>query len=130
MGSRLPLIAVTGASGFVGQHLTRWLLERDHRVLAITRGDNRTQAEGRRIPDTPGVADLRAAFAGAHAVVGVDTGLTHFATALGARTVGIFIATDPAATGLYGSPRAMNVGGARETPKVNDVIAAVERLTA
>ena len=69
MGSRLPLIAITGASGFVGQYLTRWLLERDHPVLAVTRSDNRSRAEARRIPDRPGIADLRGAFAGAHAVV-------------------------------------------------------------
>lgn len=82
------------------------------------------------VPPALQLNEVDALLAGAHAVVGVDTGLTHFAAALGARTVGVFIATDPAATGLYGATYAVNVGNVGETPKVNDVIAAVERLTA
>ena len=39
-------------------------------------------------------------------MVGVDTGLTHLAAALGARTVGIYCGSDPALTGLYGAARA------------------------
>jgi UDP-glucose 4-epimerase len=62
-------VAVTGASGFVGQYLTRWLLARNHPVLAVTRGAPLAGTETRRIPDAPRVADLRGAFAGAHAVV-------------------------------------------------------------
>ena len=43
-------------------------------------------------------------------VVGLDTGLTHLAAALGAPTVGIYCGSDPARTGLYGAARARNVG--------------------
>jgi heptosyltransferase-1 len=52
----------------------------------------------------------------ADAVVGVDTGLAHLAVALGKPTVGIYLTTQPALTGLYGA-RAVNLGGgSRATP--------------
>src|SRR6185436_70913 len=53
---------------------------------------------------------LASLFSGARAVVGVDTGLTHLAAAVGARTVGIYCGSDPALTGIYGAPRATNIG--------------------
>jgi len=60
----------------------------------------------------------------AQVVFGVDTGLAHLAAAMGVATVGIYCATDPAATGLYGARRAVNVGGRREAPSVAAVLAA------
>ena len=54
--------------------------------------------------------------AGAAAVAGVDTGLTHLAGALGVPTVGIYCATSPAATGLYGCARAVNLGAPGAPP--------------
>jgi heptosyltransferase-1 len=77
-----------------------------------------------------GLDELAALLAGACAVIGVDTGLTHLAAALGRPTVGIYVATDPAATGIYGCARALNVGTAGGPPAVADVIAALERLSA
>ncbi len=68
--------------------------------------------------------------AGASAVVGVDSGLAHLATALQVPTIGVYCATDPAATGLYGSPRAINLGGIGAMPPVKEVVGALERLTA
>lgn len=65
-------VAVTGASGFVGQYLCRWLIERDHAVMALTRGSDSPAPSGvlvRQLPERPSVSDLRAAFAGATAVV-------------------------------------------------------------
>ena len=46
----------------------------------------------------------------ARGVVGVDSGLAHFAAALGRPTVMVFGATDPALTGCQG-PRARNLAG-------------------
>ncbi|HTS52625.1 MAG TPA: lipopolysaccharide heptosyltransferase I [Burkholderiales bacterium] len=60
----------------------------------------------------------------AQVVFGVDTGLTHLAVALGTRTIGIYCATDPAATGLYGSASAVNVGGKNAPPGAEAVISA------
>lgn len=60
----------------------------------------------------------------AQVVFGVDTGLTHLAVALGTPTIGIYCATDPAATGLYGSASAVNVGGKNAPPTAAAVISA------
>jgi heptosyltransferase-1 len=57
-------------------------------------------------------------------VVGVDTGLTHLAVALGVPTVGIYCATRPELTGLHGD-NAVNVGGAGQVPGVEAVAQAV-----
>jgi heptosyltransferase-1 len=64
----------------------------------------------------------------AQIVFGVDTGLSHLAAALGTPTIGIYCATDPAATGLFGAPRARNVGTAGKPPSVGDAIAAEREL--
>lgn len=76
------------------------------------------------------IQSLAGIFAGAHAVIGVDTGLTHLAGALSAPTIGIYTATDPAATGLYGCARAVNLGGIGVSPSVIEVIAAIEKVIA
>jgi heptosyltransferase-1 len=64
-------------------------------------------------------------FAGAERVAGVDTGLTHLAAALGARTVGIYCGSDPALTGIYGAPRALNLGVPGRSPAAEEVIQAL-----
>jgi heptosyltransferase-1 len=80
------------------------------------------------VPPALGLEDIAGLFAGAKAVVGVDTGLTHLAAALGVPTVGIYCATDPAATGIYGCARARNLGGIGQTPAVNEVVKMLEQL--
>lgn len=64
----------------------------------------------------------------AQAVIGVDTGLSHLAAALGVPTVGIYTATDPSLTGLYAGTNAINLGGANTPPSVAAVIAALDGL--
>jgi heptosyltransferase-1 len=59
----------------------------------------------------------------ASGVVGVDTGLTHLAVALGVPTVGIYCATDPSLTGLHGE-LAANLGGRGAPPDVEAVARA------
>jgi heptosyltransferase-1 len=61
-------------------------------------------------------------------VFGVDTGLAHLAAALGTPTIGLYCATDPTATGLYGALRARNLGGIGRPPSVGDAIAAEREL--
>ena len=58
-------------------------------------------------------------------VVGVDTGLTHLAVAMGVPTVGIYCATDPRLTGLHGGPDVMNVGAPGAPPAVATVASAI-----
>lgn len=61
----------------------------------------------------------------AHAVVGVDTGLSHLAAALNVPTIGIYTATDPGLTGLYAGKRAINLGGTRMSPSVDEVLSTL-----
>lgn len=84
----------------------------------------RALPDARVAPRMP-VAELATLFAGARAVVGVDTGLTHLAAALGARTVGVYCGSDPALTGIYGAPRAVNLGAIGQAPRPAAVLKAL-----
>ena len=93
----------------------------------------RAESIARAVPGTvvaPGLslAEIPSLLAGARAVVGVDTGLSHLAVALRAPTVGIYCAPDPAATGLYGDKHAINLGRPRSTPSAGDVLSALEKI--
>src|SRR5262245_15417900 len=90
--------------------------ERATRIASAVKGE---------VPERMEVEALARLFADAKAVVGLDTGLTHFAAALGAPTVGIYCGTDPALTGVYGAPRARNVGTTGRPPEVGDVLKAL-----
>jgi len=64
------------------------------------------------------------------AVVGVDTGLTHLAAALGRPVAAIYCGTDPSLTGVYGAPRAKNLGGPGERPSPEEALQALEAVGA
>jgi heptosyltransferase-1 len=68
----------------------------------------------------------------ASVVIGLDTGLTHLAAALGRPTVGIFCDYDPALVGLTGDADAGNavisVGSAIAAPAASEVIEAAARV--
>jgi heptosyltransferase-1 len=74
------------------------------------------------VPKRMSLRELGSIFAHARAVVGLDTGLTHVAAALGAPTVGVYCGSDPALTGLYGAARASNVGAPGRPPEVIEVL--------
>ncbi len=65
--------------------------------------------------------DAAGLLAGAHAVCGVDTGLTHLAAALGAPTVALFAATEAWRYGPIGSPRALALGADGHWPTADEV---------
>jgi heptosyltransferase-1 len=93
----------------------------------------RSERLAARIPDAvvPPALDLdtmATLLANARIVFGVDTGLSHLAVSLGAPTVGLFCATDPVATGLFGLSRLLNLGGVGATPSINEAVAAMEVL--
>ena len=76
-----------------------------------------------------GIAELARLLAGARVVVGVDTGLTHIAAALGRLTFCLFSGSHPELTGVYAGDTAINLGGAGAAPTASQVVAAVtERL--
>ena len=78
------------------------------------------------VPEKLMLEELAPVLANARNVIGLDSGLTHLAAALGAPTVAIFCASDPALTGLYGAPRAANVGAQGRPPEVFEVLRAVQ----
>jgi heptosyltransferase-1 len=75
---------------------------------------------------------IASALATASIVIGLDTGLTHLAAALGRPTVGIFCDYDPALVGLTGDADAGNavisVGSAIAAPAASEVIDAAARV--
>jgi heptosyltransferase-1 len=82
------------------------------------------------VPSALSLTEAATLLAGATGVAGVDTGLSHLAVALGRPTVGIYVSTQPALTGLYGSLQAINLGsGNREQPGAPDVETVVAAMT-
>jgi heptosyltransferase-1 len=65
--------------------------------------------------------DLASLLAGAAAVVGVDTGLTHLASAVGAPVVAIYAASWSEFNGVIGPGFVANLGGPGQPPSVDDV---------
>lgn len=80
------------------------------------------------VPGRMSLAELARLVRSAHVIVGLDTGLSHLAVAVGAAVVGIYCATEVALTGLYGGRRLRNLGGAGAPPTVAQVLAAIEEL--
>src|SRR5437879_1116276 len=74
------------------------------------------------VPRRMALEELARLFVHARGVIGLDTGLTHLAAALGAPTVGIYCGSDPALNGLYGAPQAKNVGGPGRAPEASEVL--------
>jgi len=71
---------------------------------------------------------LAALLGNAAFVVGVDTGLTHLAVALGRPTVGLYCATEPGLNGVYGSASAVNLGGMGTPPAADRVLETLVRI--
>ena len=86
------------------------------------------QIPAARVPPALDLDQLTALMSRARIVVGVDTGLTHLAVALGRPTIGLYRATDPVATGLYGSSVAVNLGRIGMTPSIDEVADATKLL--
>jgi len=76
------------------------------------------------------LAQCASLLGGAHAVVGVDTGLTHLSAALDAPTVALFAATPAWRYGPYWTPRALSLGSDGVWPSPEAVAAALEQVVA
>lgn len=86
------------------------------------RAERISRAIGATVLPRKSLDELARLFAAARAVVGLDTGLTHLAAALGVPAVGIFCGSDPRLTGLYGAPYARNAGAPGHAPTVQEVL--------
>jgi heptosyltransferase-1 len=73
---------------------------------------------------------IAASLAGARVVVGVDTGLSHLAAALGRPTVAIYCDYDPGLVGLVGDGPVASLGGANAQTAASEAIQAIERVMA
>ena len=82
------------------------------------------------VPSRMPLAKLAKLLSSATLIAGTDTGLTHFAAALGRPTIGIYRGSDPRLTGLYGAAKAVNVGEFGRAPSADEVIAAAGELLA
>jgi heptosyltransferase I len=88
-------------------------------------------ARGALVPERRELPALAALLSGASVVVGVDTGLTHLAAALGTPTVALFVATDPRLAGVAAAgAHARDLGGERAMPSPDQVIGAASALLA
>lgn len=74
------------------------------------------------------ISKLAELIAGAHAVVGVDTGLSHLAAAIGKPTLAIYTATEPGLTGVLGSGPFRNLGGKSCCPTPETVFATGQQM--
>ena len=95
--------------------------EEHSRAERIARGVGQAVVPGKMM-----LEELAQVLAGARNVVGLDSGLTHLAAALGVPAVAIFCGSDPALTGLYGAPHAANVGARGRPPQVFEVLQALQ----
>lgn len=86
--------------------------------------------ESAQVPALAPIAEVAAMLGGAAVVVGVDTGLTHLAAALGVPVVALFCGSDPALTGVYGAARARNLGRGGEPPDLGTVLKTLDELGA
>lgn len=71
-----------------------------------------------------GLRELAALTGHATLVVGVDTGLAHLAAALRVPVIALYVSTDPALTGVYGSGFVRNLGTCGQSPGVGEVLLA------
>ena len=78
-------------------------------------------APGSIVPPRLGFAEIAGLSAGAAAVAGVDTGLTHLASAVGASVVAIYVASWSDFNGVMGPAFVANLGGPGSPPSADDV---------
>lgn len=80
------------------------------------------------VPPRLSLQDAAKLIAGARIVIGVDTGLSHLAAALGVPVVGIYCSTDPGLTGILSTERGVNLGGKNGPPSMEAVLSACNSL--
>ncbi len=75
------------------------------------------------VPPFLKVGEMASVLAAARQIVGLDTGFTHLAAALGRPTLGIYCDHDPGLAGITGAGRVASIGGKGQVPSRSDVLA-------
>jgi heptosyltransferase-1 len=105
-------------------------------AVVLPWGDDGERARSERIaaaaanavtPPKLGFGEMARLLAGAAAVVGVDTGLTHLASAVGAPVVAIYAASWSEFNGVVGPAFVANLGGPGAAPSVDEVWESTQR---
>ena len=78
------------------------------------------------VPPFLGVGEMAAVLAGAQHVVGLDTGFSHLAAALGRPTLGIYCDHEPGLAGITGPGLVASIGGKAQVPTRAAVLALLE----
>ena len=105
-------------------------------VVLWGRESEQSQAEGIAagcegdVPPFLRVGEMAALLAGAKQVVGLDTGFTHLAAALGRPTLGIYCDHEPGLAAITGPGRVASIGGKGQVPSRADVLALLEKQLA
>ena len=78
------------------------------------------------VPPFLKVGEMASVLAGARHVVGLDTGFTHLAAALGRPTLGIYCDHEPGLAGITGPGPVASLGGKGQVPGRTEVLALLE----
>jgi heptosyltransferase-1 len=78
------------------------------------------------VPPFLRVGEMASVLAGAMHVVGLDTGFTHLAAALGRPTLGIYCDHEPGLAGITGPGPVASIGGKGQVPTRAEVLALLE----
>lgn len=78
------------------------------------------------VPPFLTVAQSASVLAGARVVVGLDTGFSHLAAALGRPTLGIYCDHEPGLTGITGQSWVRSIGGKGLVPALESVMSLIE----
>ncbi|TAK88665.1 MAG: lipopolysaccharide heptosyltransferase 1, partial [Aquabacterium sp.] len=82
------------------------------------------------VPPFLSVQQASDTLAQAQVVVGLDTGMSHIAAAHGRPTVGIYCDHEPGLAGLIGSGPVISLGGKDQTPTLDEVRSALQKVLA
>jgi heptosyltransferase-1 len=82
------------------------------------------------VPPYLNVFDMAALLSETKRVVGLDTGFSHLAAALGRPTIGIYCDHEPGLAGIVGPGGVASIGGKGQVPSLQDVLALVEQQRA
>lgn len=112
------------------QSLGRQLAQRGlHSVLPAGTAEERARAEliargipGAQVIPPSSLTELAGLIGQAECVIGVDTGLSHLAAALDKPVIALYVTTDPALTGVFAGPKAINLGGKARPPSPDGVM--------